>query len=99
MQRSLRRPSSAVILNFGLGVTYYQLVEFVNKRNIRAPWALDEPITRPIVVHLLTIRHLRIRILDLRQFYRRPWPSQYEMLLALYSYRKYQYNDESEVGH
>lgn len=33
---------ASVILNFGLGVTYYQLMEFVNRRNIRAPWALDD---------------------------------------------------------
>ena len=34
--------NASVILNFGLGVTYYQLMEFVNRRNIRAPWALDD---------------------------------------------------------
>ena len=90
---------TSAILSFGLGITYDQLLGFVNKRNIRAPWAPDQPITRPIVAYLMITRHLRTKIRGLRLFYRRPMSPQYDMLLALYSnhsFRTYQYHDESQ---
>ena len=90
---------TSAILSFGLGVTYDQLLGFVNKRNIRAPWAPDQPITRPIVAYLMIVRHLRTKIRGLSLFYRRPMSPHYDMLLALYSnhsFRTYQYHDESQ---
>ncbi|ETW76501.1 hypothetical protein HETIRDRAFT_455051 [Heterobasidion irregulare TC 32-1] len=90
---------TSVILCFGLGVTYDQLLRFVNKHNIRAPSAPDQPITRPVVAFFMIAKHLATKVRGLRLFYRRPRSLQYDMVLALYSnhsFRKYQYRPESE---
>lgn len=78
-------PDTDAVLAFGLGITFDQLLEYVHKKNICAPWKPDCWITQPLVAFNQISKRFKKVIPGLQLFYRRPASVEYDRVLALYS--------------